>query len=366
VWRLRRLAPQRLEFGEVVADRGRGDAAFAHRVADLVEALDHVAGGKQPGNAGALVGVDQQAAVGAGLGARFRRELRADSRAERGVDAVEPQAAGGRVEGDLPVLDGIAGARAVDASDAGAVEPRGAIRVERMFRTGRDERDFGRIAAPEFGLGGAVGARADDRHAPVGYFVGIADRAVAQQTLAECLGMERFGKAFGPVVDHTRGHQHRPGGEVAPFGLDLEAVAVAANPGDPCELALRAEPFGLRPHPREQFLARNPLGKARVVAGAGDQRRAAGTAVEQPDREVKAREIDRRGQACRSGADDDAVFHPLANAGGGEAIPSACAPGLATSTIAVNSTAVVATAARPLNSVFAAARKGSVAEGRVA
>ena len=30
---------------EVIADRRRGDAAFAHRMADLVEAVDHVAGG---------------------------------------------------------------------------------------------------------------------------------------------------------------------------------------------------------------------------------------------------------------------------------------------------------------------------------
>ena len=52
--------------GQIVADRGRRDPAFAHGVADLVETQDDVAGGVEAGNAGALVVVDDDAAGVAG------------------------------------------------------------------------------------------------------------------------------------------------------------------------------------------------------------------------------------------------------------------------------------------------------------
>src|SRR4051812_13158291 len=67
---LYRLTPPWLSSAQVISDRGRRDPAFAHRVADLVEPVDDVSGGVEAGNAGALVGVAEEAAV---LG-----ELRAD------------------------------------------------------------------------------------------------------------------------------------------------------------------------------------------------------------------------------------------------------------------------------------------------
>ena len=58
-----RLAQQRLLFGKIVADGRRGDSAFAHGMADLVEADDHVAGGIEAGDGGPLVAVDLDATL---------------------------------------------------------------------------------------------------------------------------------------------------------------------------------------------------------------------------------------------------------------------------------------------------------------
>jgi hypothetical protein len=86
-------------------------------------------------------------------------------------------------------------------------------------------------------------------------------------------------------------------------------VSSARSAGHLGKLAHRAIFFGLGEHPREQFLARNAVGIAGMVVRAGDQRGAARAAIEQPDREVEAREIDCRGQTRGSGADDDAIVH---------------------------------------------------------
>src|SRR5690606_30111468 len=60
------LTTERRELRQVVADRGCGDAPFAHGAARPVEALHYVAGSEHPGHVGSLVGVDDQATVGGG------------------------------------------------------------------------------------------------------------------------------------------------------------------------------------------------------------------------------------------------------------------------------------------------------------
>jgi hypothetical protein len=53
-----RLADDRPFLGQIVADRGRRDAAFAHCVADLIEPLHDIAGCVESRHVGALVIVD--------------------------------------------------------------------------------------------------------------------------------------------------------------------------------------------------------------------------------------------------------------------------------------------------------------------
>src|SRR5690349_12380746 len=57
---------------QIVADGDRRDPAFAHGVADLVEAEDHVSRRIEAGDAGALVAVDKDAA---GLARKLRSDL---------------------------------------------------------------------------------------------------------------------------------------------------------------------------------------------------------------------------------------------------------------------------------------------------
>ncbi len=72
-------------------------------------------------------------------------------------------------------------------------------------------------------------------------------------------------------------------------------------------LDLRAIFLRLLAHPLEQFLAADPVGKAGMVVGARDPRRAALAAVDDEDVEVEAGQIDRRGQPGRAAADHQAV-----------------------------------------------------------
>ena len=54
----RRFSPKRVLGRKLVADCRGSDTSFAHRVADLVEPLDHVACRIEPRHAGALVRID--------------------------------------------------------------------------------------------------------------------------------------------------------------------------------------------------------------------------------------------------------------------------------------------------------------------
>jgi hypothetical protein len=111
------------------------------------------------------------------------------------------------------------------------------------------------------------------------------------------------------VVDDPGGEQNAPraGPPIAePHG---EAVVVDLDRIDPDTLTHRTIFLRLSEHRREQIGASDTFGIAGVVVRAGDQRRAAAAAIEQPDREVEPREVDRRRQPCRPRADDDAIVH---------------------------------------------------------
>ena len=69
-------------------------------MADLVEADDDIAGGIEAGHAGALVGVDGDAAVLAERGAEHFGELGVGVAAERRIDAVEGVMAVGGIDDD--------------------------------------------------------------------------------------------------------------------------------------------------------------------------------------------------------------------------------------------------------------------------
>ena len=85
-----RFAPERLLFRQIVADGGGGDSAFAHGVADLVEADDDVAGGIDSRNAGALVRIDGDAAgIGGYRDPELLAKLGVRVRSQRRIDAVE-------------------------------------------------------------------------------------------------------------------------------------------------------------------------------------------------------------------------------------------------------------------------------------
>ena len=98
-------------------------------------------------------------------------------------------------------------------------------------------------------------------------------------------------------------------GVAALIGVHDEVFAVALDPGHQHVFTDRAVIGGLFVHPSEQVGARDTLGIAGVIVRARDQRSAARPTVEQADRQVKPREIDRGGQSRRASADDDAIVH---------------------------------------------------------
>src|SRR5690606_37185498 len=116
-----------------------------------------------------LMGIDDDAVVLTGHRAGFLGKIRAHTRAERGVDAVEAHAAAASVECEPAVLDGVTAARTLEAADAGFVQLSLALWVEFVLGLRRDQRHIGGVAAQEYRFRGPVYAGADYRDAAVGY-----------------------------------------------------------------------------------------------------------------------------------------------------------------------------------------------------
>src|SRR3546814_4843799 len=92
------LSQKRCLRGQVVPDRGRGDTAFAHGVADLIQAQHDIASSIETRNIGPPMRVDRQAAILGAVRPDLARKLRADPRSKGGVDAVQHKRTGPQIE----------------------------------------------------------------------------------------------------------------------------------------------------------------------------------------------------------------------------------------------------------------------------
>ena len=172
---------------EVVPDGRRGDSAFAHRMADLVEADHHVAGGVEARHRRTLMAVDLDAILVREFGADHFSKLGVGVGAERRIDAVERVMALGGVDDDAFAGDRDRVRRTVDGFDAGFVELVLVLGAEAQRPVGCDEGHVGGVAADEERLRDAVMVAADDADALVGDFVTVADRALADEAARERL-----------------------------------------------------------------------------------------------------------------------------------------------------------------------------------
>ena len=178
------------------------------------------------------------------------------------------------------------------------------FRLQRLV--GRDQGDVGGEAAQEHRLGDAVAVAADHADLLVGDLIAVADRAIADQPARQRLVVQLLVHRRAAVGD-AGGEQHgarlaEPEPQVAqkPLVVRSSRVTNSCSIGAPYLLRLLA-------HPPDQFLARDPVGKAGMVARARDPRGAALAAIDHQDVEMEAREIDRGGQPGGAAADDQAV-----------------------------------------------------------
>ena len=142
------------------------------------------------------------------LRARRDRQLGADDRAERRIDAVERHPALGGVEraSGRPRSQ----RRRTGRRPARSRRRRARLRTRRSSscsRVGRDQRHVVGVAAQEQRLAHAVVAGADHADALVGDLIAVADRAIADQP-ARSASSCTVAVHVRPIVDHAGGEQH--------------------------------------------------------------------------------------------------------------------------------------------------------------
>jgi hypothetical protein len=147
-------------------------------------------------------------------------------------------------------------------------------------------------------------AVAEDRDAAAAHLVAVADRAVAQQPLLD----RRLGVAERrrDVLD-AGGEEHGPGGEAAAVDDSRECLAAALQPLDTAGAETGAVALGLAPHVAQQRLALDPVGIARVIVAARDERGAARAGVDKKEAPAVAREVDRSGEPGGAAADHQRI-----------------------------------------------------------
>ena len=157
--------------------------------------------------------------------------------------------------------------------------------VGRLLERGVAAADHGDLAVLEEE---AVACRAGRHAAP-------AQPGLAVEPEPQRRGARGDDHGLCPVLGATGPDPERPLGEVHPIDVDVEQP--------------RAEPLGLGAHRGHQVGALDAVDEPGVVLDvAGEHQLAARRGARQHDRlEIRARRIDRGGQAGRPGADDDQV-----------------------------------------------------------
>ena len=175
-----------------------------------------------------------------------------------------------------------------------------------MSAIGRDQRDIGRIAPQEFGFAQALRARADDAHRPVGHFVTVADRAIAQQPPRQRLVMECRRHRRAPV-DHARRQQDGSRADRAVRSFSPEIAAVRRQRLDLARTARCAIKPRLLAHAPQQVFPRDPVRKPGMIVAERNKPRPASSVIHDENRKMIPRQINRRRQPGRTAADDEAV-----------------------------------------------------------
>jgi hypothetical protein len=155
---------------------------------------------------------------------------------------------------------------------------------------------------------------AQQRHRLVGDLVGVADRAVPQQTPGERSVVDCLGHRRAPVVDAGR-QEHRSREDRLSAGCGIEQPVLERQSLHPPRPEARAVPLGLGAQPRQKLMPGNALGEPRLVVRQRDHRRPALAGIDHQNRQMKTREIDRGGQPGRSAADDKTVERRICRPG---------------------------------------------------
>ena len=283
---------------------GRGrDGTLSSGHHQLVKATDDIARGVQPRHTGAAVGVHVQVATGVHVGAQWFGKVALRRGAHRYVEHVEAVGASvAQLQRQAAVAQGVrtAGYRCkMPHRGAG----RGAAVAGRMRHS--HERDVRAVVAEEPRLGQRVFTVPQHHDVLAGVFMGVADRAMAQQP---ALAQERQALQRWFVVDHAGGQHHLAHRQLPLADARNEAaLAVARQLLHTCRAHDTLHPVHRRAHPRQQGVSSDAVRKTGQVVGAVDAQRAALPGVDEQHPAVKAPQVKRGRQACRTTADHEAV-----------------------------------------------------------
>ena len=292
-------------------DRGGGNGRLALRGADLIEPAHKVPRGVEPWDRCLLVVIDIKSAPVIETGAEPHGEVDARLDAKRGINQVEmtrlawPQAerANSLVIEDHP-LDG-----GLDDVDSGLGQGSTIRRRQGGRLTPMDESDLIAVGLQEQRFTGAQIRGADHRQLLVYGLIAVADRADANQAVAD-RGLDARQGRF--VVGDASREQDGAGDQRLSARQDSEAVVVGKDVLDGGLADGAAVSLGLGLHARQQLKPADPIGKTWMVMAGGYPGRATVAHVEDHEVSPEPAEIYRGRQPRRAGADHYGVKdHPL-------------------------------------------------------
>ena len=253
-----------------------------------------------------MVAVGQDRVVGRGAQPKLLYKTVVGIRAERGVKRVGViMAAVGEAKPDAVAGEIVRGDRARIPFDPGLGKV-GLVLLVQLALDHGVKRDLVRIVAQEQSLGHPVALGADDGDVLTCRFEGVAHRAIPQLARSERRIVHRA-RDIGAAVDRAGGEQDGAGGEVDVLAGKVPILILRGDMFDVAFAQLGSELFRLLTHCNKQVFAMNALRIAGMVVTGRDQHCPAPAAIEHHHLSPIPSEIDCRGEASRTSADDRGV-----------------------------------------------------------
>ncbi len=226
--------------------------------------------------------------------------------AEGRVDGVESHAAGAGGKFYPVACQGEIPRRAVEHVHLDLLQAAPLGIVQGLPAVRGDQCHLARVGAQELGFPHPVSAGSDDRDALVGDFVAVANRAVAQPALRQGSVVQVVGH-IRPAVGDAGRQQHGARKNLSGVHPGREPVLVPPQPGDQPGSRFHAVRGKMASHAGKQIGPRDAARETGLIARARNLESTAGACVDDGDPQAEPRHVERRHQAGRPGADDQAV-----------------------------------------------------------